>query len=115
MTEARPRRAALTAEEEDALQQAQRIGEMRRVRDAFLATFGVPGKRTPFGEIMLKHLEARSAWRRKEGICCMDANGQTDVFRTGVAEGRRWMMQAIHDAIEWRESDQHGNTSRPST
>lgn len=110
----RPRRPALTDEELTEVEREQQLAEMRRVRDAFLALFGPPGKRTPMGDTVLRHLEGKSRWRDKDGICVMDAQGQTDIFRTGVAEGRRWMMQAIHDAIEWREGD-HGNTRSAST
>ena len=43
-----------------------------------------------------------------------DTTGQTDIYRTGIKEGRREVMQAIHNLIEWKESD-HVNTSSSGT
>ncbi|HUP06803.1 MAG TPA: hypothetical protein VMU47_06620 [Caldimonas sp.] len=97
------RRPGLTDEELNAVDDAARLNQRRTLRDYFLATFGPPDKRTPMGSVMLEHLEKFAHWGKP--VLALDSNGHTDIYRTGIAEGRREMMQAIHDAIEWRESD----------
>jgi hypothetical protein len=105
------RRAALSDEEQNQVDQVARLNEARRIRDAFLSTFGAPGKRTPLGDVMLTHLERFTHWGKP--VLAMDSNGRSDIYRTGIAEGRREVMQAIHDAITWRESDEHARSSGP--
>ena len=94
----------LTVDEENEITRARGLARQRKVRDVFLATFGPPGNRTPHGAILLEHLEVFTNWRRL--IREQDTTGQTDIYRTGIKEGRREVMQAIHDAIEWRESQE---------
>lgn len=101
----------LTTEEENRLQEERQRARYRKVRDAFLGTFGPPGARTPLGTIMLEELERFCNYRKL--IREMDSTGQTDIYRTGIKEGRREAMQAIHDLIEWRETA-HVNASIPS-
>lgn len=100
--------AGLSVDEENRLEQERRLARYRKVRDAFLETFGSPAARTPLGVVMLQELESFTNYRKP--IREMDSTGQTDIYRTGIKEGRREVMQAIHDLIEWRESD-HVNAS----
>src|SRR5579871_722110 len=81
----------------------------RTLRDAFVAVFGPPGKRTPHGAMILEELERFTNYTKL--IREQDTTGQTDIYRTGIKEGRREVMQAIHNLIEWKESDS-GNPSR---
>lgn len=100
------------ADRQNAVAEAERMQRARALRDAFLAVFGPPGQRTPHGAIILSHLENFTNWTRL--IREQDSTGQTDIYRTGIKEGRREVMQAIHNAIEWKESD-HVNTGSSST
>ena len=45
-----------TVQEHNALEQARQLARYRQVRDAFVAVFGPPGKRTPHGAIILEEL-----------------------------------------------------------
>ena len=101
-----------TVEEANAIEQARRLARYRKMRDVFLATFGPPGKRTPHGALILEELEKFTNW--KTTIREQDTTGQTDIYRTGIKEGRREVMQAIHNLIEWKESE-HVNTGNGST
>lgn len=93
--------APLTTDEHNAIALAKTLADKRRLRDAFLQTFGPPGKRTPLGAIMLEHLEGVTNWNKV--IREQDSTGQTDIYRTGIKEGRREVMQEIHNRIEWKE------------
>lgn len=101
----------LSTEEENRLNEERQKARYRKVRDAFLKTFGPPGARTPLGTVMLEELERFCNYRKL--IRELDTTGQTDIYRTGIKEGRREAMQAIHDLIEWRETP-HVNPSIPS-
>jgi hypothetical protein len=101
-----------TVEQENEIERARQLSEYRRVRDAFLSVFGPPGKRTPHGEVILAKLERFTNWGKP--IREEDTTGQTDIYRTGRKAGRVEVMAAIHQMIEWRESD-HEHTSSPST
>lgn len=82
------------------------------MRDAFVAVFGPPGQRTPQGAIILDELEKFTNWTKL--IREQDTTGQTDIYRTGIKEGRREVMQAIHNLIEWKESEHvHPSVSSP--
>lgn len=98
----------LTVDEQNQLEQARQIARYRNCRDAFLAVFGPPGARTPHGATIIEELEKFTNWKKL--IREQDSTGQTDIYRTGIKEGRREVMQAIHNLIEWRESE-HVNTS----
>lgn len=87
---------------ENAQTQAERLNRYRKVRDAFVEMFGPPGQRTPQGAMILEELEKFTNWTRP--IREQDTTGQTDIYRTGIKEGRREVMQAIHNLIEWKES-----------
>ena len=93
-----------TVEEANAIEQARRLARYRKMRDVFVETFGPPGKRTPHGALILEELEKFTNW--KTTIREQDTTGQTDIYRTGIKEGRREVMQAIHNLIQWRESDE---------
>ena len=93
-----------TVEEANAIEQARRLARYRKMRDVFVETFGPPGKRTPHGALILEELEKFTNW--KTPIREQDTTGQTDIYRTGIKEGRREVMQAIHNLIQWRESDE---------
>jgi len=101
-----------TVEEANAIEQARRLARYRKMRDVFVETFGPPGKRTPHGALILEELEKFTNW--KTTIREQDTTGQTDIYRTGIKEGRREVMQAIHNLIEWKESE-HVNTGNGST
>jgi hypothetical protein len=101
-----------TVQEDNLIAHAEALSKQRALRDAFLALFGAPGKRTPMGATVIDHLERFTSYRRP--IETLDSTGQTDVHRYFTAIGRQQVMQAIHNAIEWRESD-HVNPSSPST
>lgn len=103
--------AERTVAEDNAIALAKEISRQRALRDAFLAVFGPPGKRTPHGATIIEHLELFTNYRRP--ITTLDSTGQTDVHRYFTAIGRQQVMQAIHNAIEWRESDV--NTSGSSS
>jgi hypothetical protein len=98
----------MTTEEENALGRERQLQRYRAMRDAFLQVFGSPGARTPLGGVIIAELERFTLWGKP--VCVMDSTGQTDIYRTGINEGRREVMQAIHNLIEWKESD-HVNTS----
>jgi hypothetical protein len=80
----------------------EQLREMRRLRDAFVAVFGPPGQRTPYGDIVLKHLD-KFCGRAKLQVA-VDNHNQTDIFRTARMVGRRDVIDAIHNAIEWKEN-----------
>jgi hypothetical protein len=98
----------LAVEDHNALSRERTLQRYRTVRDAFVAVFGPPGQRTPHGKIILDELEKFTNWTKL--VREQDTTGQTDIYRTGIKEGRREVMQAIHNLIEWKESD-HVNTS----
>lgn len=95
-------RRDLSVEEENAVAKERWVAEQRALRDAFLAVFGAPGKRTPHGLIILEHLEHRSQYRHPKVM--KDLQERTDIYRTAYMEGRRDIVRAIHDAITWTES-----------
>lgn len=100
----------LSVEQQNQVEKARQLQRYRSARDAFLAVFGPPGKRTPHGAIILDELERFTNFSKL--IREQDTLGQTDIYRTGIKEGRREVMQAIHNLIEWKESE-HVNTSIP--
>ena len=102
----------LTQAEANVLERERMLQRYRQVRDAFVAVFGPPGKRTPHGALILDELEKFTNWTKL--IREQDTTGQTDIYRTGIKEGRREVMQAIHNLIEWKESD-HVDTSSERT
>ena len=103
---------SLSQDEANVLERERQLQRYRQVRDAFVAVFGPPGKRTPHGALILDELEKFTNWTKL--IREQDVTGQTDIYRTGIKEGRREVMQAIHNLIEWKESD-HVNTSSERT
>lgn len=104
-------RTSFSVEEENEIGRARALQHMRNVTQAFVDLFGPPGKRTPQGTIVLGELE-RFCGNRKL-INELDDTGATDIYRTARKHGRCDVMQAIHDAIEWKESD-HARDSSPS-
>lgn len=90
-----------TVEEDNAVAKERRLAEQRQLRDACLAVFGPRGKRTPHGAVILRHLAERSQFHNPKVL--KDLHEQTDIYRTAMMEGRRDIVRAIHDAIEWRE------------
>ena len=102
----------LTVDEQNELSKAHMTNLSRRLRDAFLETFGLAGKRTPHGALILEHLERFASYSKPIREVCTD--GSTDIPRHFAREGRREVLQAIHNMIEWRESD-HGNPSDSGT
>jgi hypothetical protein len=102
----------LSVEQANAVEQARQLARYRKMRDVFLETFGPPGQRTPHGALILEELEKFVRWRKP--IREKDSAGRTDIYATAVREGRREVVQAIHDLIEWRESE-HVNPSERST
>lgn len=92
-----------SVDEANEIERARQLARYRKVRDVFVETFGPPGKRTPHGTVLLEELEKFTNWRKP--IREQDSTGQTDIYRTGVKEGRREVMQAIHDLIEWKEPE----------
>lgn len=98
-----------TVEESNALVREQRLSVQRRLRDAFVAVFGPAGARTPHGALILQHLEGVTNWNKV--IREQDSTGQTDIYRTGIKEGRREVMQEIHLRIEWKENSVNSSSS----
>ena len=90
-----------SSEDLNELERARWVNRQRTVQSAFLQTFGPASSRTPLGKVILDELERFTTWRKT--IRVTDANGQTDIYATARAEGRREVMQAIHDIIEWKE------------
>ena len=103
----------VTISEENALERHRQLTRYRTVRDAFLAIFGPPGKRTIHGAVVLEELERYCGTRKT--INETDSSNQTDIYRTARKHGRCDVMQAIHDAIEWREADHVSNSSGGSS
>lgn len=101
----------MNVQEENEVERARQLQRYRSMRDAFVAVFGPPGQRTPQGAIILDELEKFTNWTKL--IREQDTTGQTDIYRTGIKEGRREVMQAIHNLIEWKESE-HVHPSSPS-
>lgn len=102
----------MNVQEENEVERGKQLQRYRSMRDAFVAVFGPPGKRTPQGAIILDELEKFTNWTKL--IREQDSTGQTDIYRTGIKEGRREVMQAIHNLIEWKESE-HVNPSNPGS
>lgn len=100
----------MNVQEENEVGHARQLQRYRSMRDAFVAVFGPPGQRTPQGAIILDELEKFTNWTKL--IREQDTTGQTDIYRTGIKEGRREVMQAIHNLIEWKESE-HVHPSSP--
>ena len=98
--------------EENELERARQLGRFRTVRDAFLAVFGPPGKRTPQGGVVLEELEKYCGNRKL--INEVDSTGATDIYRTARKHGRCDVIQVIHDAIEWKEPTHVSNSSSRS-
>lgn len=101
----------LSVEEQNEIERARGLQHMRNVTQAFVDLFGLPTTRTPQGTIVLAELERFCGTRRL--INELDNTGATDIYRTARKHGRCDVMQVIHDAIEWKESD-HARDSSPS-
>jgi hypothetical protein len=97
-----------TVEEENALREAQQIAKYRELHAACVQLFGPPGERTPLGKLILDTLETRFLFRKLPEA--YDNLGRTDELRTFRIIGRWDVIQAIHDAIEWKEPT-HANRS----
>lgn len=95
---------SLTVEEENAVARERALATQRALRDAFLAVFGPRETRTVHGKLILDHLEQYSQFRKPQVM--KDLHERTDIYRTAQMEGRRDVVRAIHDAIEWREPQQ---------
>ena len=92
----------LTVDEQNQVAHAQALQRYRQVNRVFVETFGLPGKRTPHGQVILQELE-RFAGTRKL-INARGLDGHTDVPETFRKHGRCDVIQAIHDLIEWKEN-----------
>lgn len=92
-----------TIDEHNVSERERVLAKARKLRDAFVAVFGAPGARTPHGALILDELERFTNYTKL--IREQDTTGQTDIYRTGIKEGRREVMQAIHNLIEWRETN----------
>ena len=92
-----------TVEEQNAIGRAQQLSHYRKLRNTFAEVFGLPGKRTPHGAIILAELERFCGTRKL--INETDLSGSTDVPRTFRKHVRCDVMQAIHDLIEWKETE----------
>lgn len=103
----------LNVEQQNEVDRARQLARYRKVRDVFVETFGPPGKRTPHGALIIEELEKFCGTRKL--INALDNHGATDVPRTFRQHGRCDVMQAIHDLIEWKESEHvHVNPSNSS-
>lgn len=90
-----------TVEEDNALAEAQQLAKYRELHQACLQLFGPRDARTPLGQLVLETLEARFMFRKLPEA--YDQIGRTDELRTFRIIGRWDVIQALHDAIEWKE------------
>lgn len=82
---------------------------LRQRREAYVALFGSPGKPTPFGEIVLRDLDAFCT-TYKESIH-MDSQGRMDPYTTIYRDGKKAVALRIRQMINWSEyGDSNGNT-----
>src|ERR1700687_6361816 len=103
--------AERTVAEENEIAQAKLLQRWRTARDAFLATFGPPEKRTPFGLIMLEHLE-RFCRARPGAELVVDNQGQSDIPQKMRHLGRKQVIEAIHEIINWKETTDQPRSDR---
>jgi hypothetical protein len=101
-----------TVAQQNQIEHAKLIARMRNVRDAFLQTFGPPEQRTPLGKVILDELERFCGRNIPQNM--LDSNGRVDALATWRKLGRWDVLETIHNAIEWRESD-HVNPSSSGT
>lgn len=90
-----------SVEDQNALAEAQLTARARELHAACLQLFGPRGDRTPLGGMVLDTLEKRFTFRKLPEA--YDQLGRTDALRTLRIIGRWDVIQAIHDAIEWKE------------
>jgi hypothetical protein len=88
-------------DDENAIAKAEALRRYREKRNIFVETFGPPGQRTKHGQAILDELERFANYRKP--IRVTDARGRTDIYATARMEGRREVLQALHDIIEWKE------------
>ena len=90
-----------TVEEDNELARAEQIAKARELHAACMQLFGPPADRTALGGLLLDTLEKRFVFRKLPEA--YDNLGRTDELRTFRIIGRWDVIQAIHDAIEWKE------------
>ena len=112
-----------TVEEENEIAAARELQRTREVQQAFVALFGLPGSRTPHGKIVLDALERKfqgavgaggRSVKMRLPTNHLGADGHTDPYLTMRKLGHYDVLEAIHNIIEWRESD-NVHASSPST
>jgi hypothetical protein len=94
---------AESVDEDNALAVERHRAERRRVRDAFLQTFGLPGQRTMNGAVILNYLGAQCAKGLGRVKIAVDNHGATDIPQTFFNMGQRDMLDLINNQIEWKE------------
>lgn len=92
----------LSEEEREAQRQAA-ITRLRQRHEAYMAVFGPPGKRTPYGELILEDLERFV--RYHDRAITTDQQGRYDGGATAYNLGLQDVVKRIHLRIEWSEHD----------
>lgn len=92
-----------TVDQENEIAYAQQLSRARQLAAAFRDVFGLPGHRTPLGEIILSELERFCSWNSL--ISERDQNGRIDDLAHHQKYGRYQVIKAIHNLIEWKESE----------
>jgi hypothetical protein len=90
-----------TVDEQNLAERERLLQKSRKLRDAAVAVFGPPSKRTPHGQLLLEELERFSNYRKP--IETLDTTGRLDTHRYMIAVGRREVLQTLHNLIEWKE------------
>jgi hypothetical protein len=92
----------LTVDQANEVSKAQAITRMREKAAVFRDVFGVPGKLTPHGKVILESLE--TAFGRGNPKNILDDHGRTDALQTWRQLGQRDVIQSIYDTLTWKET-----------
>lgn len=96
----------MTPENEQA--RAEAIARLRQKQEAYQALFGIPGKLTPLGEIVLKDLETFA--RYHDRAITRDLQGRYDGGSTAYNMGLHDIVKRIHQMMGNLHGYSNGNT-----
>jgi hypothetical protein len=96
--------AELTTEQQNEVERQRRLTKAREKAVVFREVFGIPGKLTPHGKVILDALHA--AFGKGLPRNMLDDHGRTDMWQTARCLGHYDVLESIYDTLNYKESEQ---------
>lgn len=92
-----------TVEQQNEVERQRQLQKRRERTQIFREVFGTPEALTKHGKLILESLHASFGRGLPKNI--LDDQGRTDMWQTARCLGHFDVLEAIYEAIKWKESD----------